>query len=412
MTSSERKKTGKWSRKKLFLFSFVTILILFVLLEICARIAFFIQYEGLHTSVSIQGSPLQCSDTVLIYKNQPFYVDYDRRYQYNEDGMKSAVGDVFVPQKTQTDFWVLLTGASAMEGMGSNRNGAWIDITGIEDHPFNETIAYYLQEMLQTRMPGKKIKVFNAAASGYNVEQSRIRYLSLAKRIQPDWVISMDGANDATALAPGETAMGVAQKGWRSNPQFHSPLKLILPMTKSSALINALKQKLFHIKRRYRAENAKNRNFPERAFWVRTEARPIRVAANNPDRERAAKTFFAHVEAYDSLLDARQVPHLLLIQPYLYRRNLSLLETNEKAVSNYYRDRFQDSGRHQLFDQIYQHYSMPNSRRPAIVPMNAVHNWKGWVFVDYCHFTKEANRRIAREIGEYITSGGRLKPFQ
>ena len=28
-----------------------------------------------------------------------------------------------------------------------------------------------------------------------------------------------------------------------------------------------------------------------------------------------------------------------------------------------------------------------------VIAMSAVHAWTGWVFVDYCHFSKEANRR-------------------
>jgi len=132
LKTTNQKKTSQWSKKKLFLFAIFTILILLVLLEIIFRIIFFFQYKDLHTSIFIQGSPLQVSDSVLIWKNTPFYVDYDRKHQNNAAGMKSKVGDVFIEKKTEKDFWVLLTGASAMEGMGSNRNGDWLDITGVD----------------------------------------------------------------------------------------------------------------------------------------------------------------------------------------------------------------------------------------------------------------------------------------
>src|SRR4051812_13179917 len=101
------KQTAKWSRKKLLSFSMFAILIMFIALEIIFRIAFFFQYKNLHNSVRVQGSPLQISDSILICKNQPFYVDYNRKYQNNEEGMKSAVGDEFIKSKSKDDFWVL-----------------------------------------------------------------------------------------------------------------------------------------------------------------------------------------------------------------------------------------------------------------------------------------------------------------
>jgi hypothetical protein len=97
-------------QKKLFLFAATTILIFFIILEIIFRVIFFFQYRNLHTSIFIQGSPLLISDSVLIWKSTPFYVDYDRHFQNNEAGMNSKVGDEFIETKTEKDFWVLLTG--------------------------------------------------------------------------------------------------------------------------------------------------------------------------------------------------------------------------------------------------------------------------------------------------------------
>ena len=43
--------------------------------------------------------------------------------------------------------------------------------------------------------------------------------------------------------------------------------------------------------------------------------------------------------------------------------------------------------------------------------MKAVLQWDGWIFLDYCYFTKEANQRIAKEISKFIVSGGIYNPF-
>src|ERR1700755_749879 len=119
---NEKIYTGKWSRKRLLGFSLILIIIFIMILELVFRIIFFFKYRELNTTVSIQGSPLQQSDSLLVFKNTAFYVDYDRKFQNNEEGMKSRVGDEFIDNKQPGDFRILLTGGSAMEGMGSNRN--------------------------------------------------------------------------------------------------------------------------------------------------------------------------------------------------------------------------------------------------------------------------------------------------
>ena len=56
-------------------------------------------------------------------------------------------------QKEKNSLWILLLGASAMEGMGSNKNGKWFDITNVSDHTYEETISAYLTDLLQKKYP-------------------------------------------------------------------------------------------------------------------------------------------------------------------------------------------------------------------------------------------------------------------
>jgi hypothetical protein len=406
-----QKRTANWSKKKLFLFAAIAVLIFLVILEIIFRVIFFIQYRDLHTSVFIQGSPLQISDSALVWKNTPFYVDYNRNYQVNEAGMKSKVGEEFIETKTTKDFWVLLTGGSAMEGVGSNRNGEWLDITGVDNHPWNETIAFYLQQFLQNKMPEKKVKVFNAAAVSYTIYQSYLRYLTLSKKMKFDWVISMDGVNDPPMLAANETTADYCSKDWNKHPQFHYPLKFIILLTRHSALINAIKQKLFYFKENYRLRKNRNNNFPKRSYWASKRIVPIKYAAISTDIKKAATTFRNRILEYDSTLNALQQNHLLLIQPQMCFRDTSVLSDTEKAVSNYYRTVYQDSIKQAYLAAVYDFF-LNDTLHKNIIPMNSVHYWPGWVFVDYCHFTKEAEKKIAAEISNYIVSNGSLQIFK
>ena len=131
-----------------------------------------------------------------MYNNRAFYVDFEKQFQYNELGMRSACGDYRIPLKKAGDLWVLLLGGSAMEGMGSNKDGAWFDMTNIPDHPYTETIAFYLEGVLGRKYPGKRVRVFNAAVSGFTLEQGISKYRKLSKQYDFDWVISMDGVNE------------------------------------------------------------------------------------------------------------------------------------------------------------------------------------------------------------------------
>src|SRR5579872_6898468 len=160
------KRTQTWSKPKLLKFSVVSVLVILLVAEGVARLLFYKKYHGLGTSIYIQGSPLQEADPVSVYNNRAYYVDYGKGFQYNELGMRSRCGDYAMPAKMPGESWVLLLGASAMEGMGSNKEGAWLDITGVVDHPYNGTIAFYLEEQLRQRFPGRSFRVFNAAVSG------------------------------------------------------------------------------------------------------------------------------------------------------------------------------------------------------------------------------------------------------
>jgi hypothetical protein len=411
MNIMETNQTTKWKKVKLFKFAIITILLILVLLEISFRVVFFFQNNHLHNSISIQGSPLQIPDDTLIFKNSPFYLDYYNRFQHNEEGMKSAPGDEFIPLKKPGDFWVLLTGGSAMEGMGSNRNGDWFDITGVDDHPYNLSISAYLQKKLQDQMPGRKVKVFNGAFSSSVLFQSYRRYLQLEKKLKPDWVISMDGMNDPSVLKNNETVEQYIQNDWDNFPQFHYPLKLIIPITSHSALFNFIKQKIFAFKHQLRANAAVKGNFPVRTKWANSQVPPVKPSILTADIKRAADRFSNMLLTYDSTLTAAHRKHLLLLQPHMFLRDTLQLTEVEKAVNHYYRSDDREKDKQAFLAEIYSRFSN-DSAHTAIIPMTAVHHWNGFVFVDYCHFSDEATLKIANEIAAYMLSDGRKNIFK
>jgi hypothetical protein len=419
--------TRKWSKGKLLRFTAVAVGLLLLLAEGLARIAFFLKFRELGTSVYVQGSPIQEADSASVYNNRAFYVDFEKGFQYNELGMKSACGDYRMPVKKAGDLWVLLLGASAMEGMGSNKDGAWFDMTNIGDHAYEETIAFFLERTLKRRYPGKRIRVFNAAVSGFTLEQGMSKYMELSKRFDFDWVISMDGVNECDTLEAGRRGalQAYSQAYWAAMPFHRFPLNWIVPITQHSAFFNLLKQGVYHLRLSGRMQRNQRQGFPERSLWAHAVPEALLSAGGDDRVRRSAETFIREEIGFAGELKREGKKYLLLAQPYLAFRDGAVLGEEELALSHYLRAAKNDGYRHAFLRAVYEGIDGPDSLRGFagihgignsgelhIRTMWGVEKWPGWVFVDYCHFTKSANERIADELAEYIAADGKMLIFE
>lgn len=399
-------ETKKWGKLKLLKFSAIMLCILLLLSEGLMRIWFHVKFKGLHTSVYTQGSPLQMEDTAFVYKNRPYYVDYEKGFQFNEYGMKSATGDFKMPVKQQNDLWVLLLGGSAMEGMGSNKSGKWFDITNAPDHPYEETIAALLQKKLATGFPGRKVKVFNAAASGYTIEQNIARYKILSGKYDFDWVISMDGVNEPALVEGNEPPFYFSKKYFSGFPFKEFPLKYIIPVTQHSALFLMLKQELYAFRIGGRTMKNKKNGFPERNFWMQQHTQPVLFDTTDTRVKNAVNAFLDKLYAFDAFLQKQHKKHLLLIQPFLPFRDSLVFTPEERALYNYFKSEKNDPYQNQFLKSVYDSISHTSQLNANIQNMTSFNTWQGWMLVDYCHFTRLANMKIADRLTEYIISGG------
>jgi len=390
----------RWTRKKLFSFSILVCVAIFLLVEILFRLLFWQQMKPFHTTVYVQGSPLQLDDSALVFRNRPFYLDHQRKYQNNENGMRGKPGDVFMPVKDSNDFWVFLFGASAIEGMGSNKDGEWLDITGVTDHGYNENIAFFLERELQQKMPGKKVRVFNAANSGYTIHQSFMRYA--AQDADMDWIISMDGQNDPALLGPGQLVMDSVREEWEQNPTNSFPLSVIIPITQHSAFVNRMKQSIFHIKQNRRIREARENGFPRSQYWF-SRPQAIRYRSADDSTARALDSFFNALHRFDSTLTARNQKHLLLLQPHIIFRDSSVMTTTERALLNYYAGRPGNASTNGFLRDMRRRFVTEKfSDSTSVQLLDATDTMRIPVFVDYCHFTAQANSVIARMLANHI----------
>lgn len=356
-------------------------------MEIISRLYFYFAYHRYHTTIYTQGSPLQVSDSITGFKNTPYYLDYDRKYQNNEEGFKSLPGDVSIPEKKENDFWVLLLGGSAMEGMGSNKDGEWLDITGISDHPATESIAYKLQLLLQAKLPQRKVKVFNAATSSYVLWQSMQKYIHLQKKMAVDWVISMDGYNEMSSIDENFNVNESINKDWQQRPIFKAPSKYIIPLTQHSFLINALKQFIYHTKYNVRMTKNKKANFPVRTKWLNKAPLPIKIIAKDSSIKRAVDFYMNTLNEFDSLLTQSHTKHLLVLQPFLFDKGYHLMDSTEKALYNYYTSDYNYSTGHRFLKEL-QELLQEKEKLDKDILVIKPGNIKTGLFVDYCHFTR------------------------
>ncbi|MBL0136413.1 MAG: hypothetical protein IPP79_21765 [Chitinophagaceae bacterium] len=393
---------SKWPLPKKILYSIIASFLVLLAIEAVFRIIFWINNKDYKTTVFIQGNTIQKDDSLLIFRNRPFYLDQQHRFQYNEEGMKSVPGDVLIPEKKSNDFWVLLLGASTMEGMGSNNDGVWLDITGTTDHPYYETIAWYLQQQLQEKMPDRKVRVFNAANSSYTIEQSRIRCEMLLKKIHPDWVISLDGQNNPPTLADTSSVLSIVKKDWEMNPTKSFPLSWIIPLTSHSAFVNSMKQYVFHRKTEGRLETAASNNYPERRKWLQVGPAAIKADTVSKGVSNAVETYYKEWLQFDSALTQKQQKHLLLLQPHILFRNTSLLDSTEKALYSYYSTEWNDEQKNGFLIKLRDEFKGKTIGHSSMAILNEVDTLHQQVFVDYCHFTQKTNRFVATVLLNYI----------
>lgn len=399
--------TKTWSRGKLLRFAAVAVLLLLLLAEGLGRVVFLLKFRGLGTSVYVQGSPLQEADSASVYNNRAFYVDFRKQFQYNELGMKSACGDYRMPVKAGGDVWILLLGGSAMEGMGSNKDGDWFDMTNVLDHPYNETIAYFLEGRLRRLYPGKRVRVFNAAVSGFTLEQGIAKYMALSRKYDFDWVISMDGVNECDTLEAGGLAAetSYSRAYWASMPFHRFPLNWIVPITQHSAFFNLLKQELYTVRIKARMKRNEESGFNLR----KSGALPPLLLDLGDERVRSSVgAFLSEEREFAGALERDKRHYLLLVQPYLAFRDSSVLGPEEKALNHYLRQEMNDPYKHAFLKGVYESVGADLHFQT----MSGVEKWPGWVFVDYCHFTKAANERIAAELADYIAADGKMEIFK
>ncbi len=154
-------------------------------------------------------------DAELLWKPVP---GFERGYvRINSAGLRGPDVGPKEPGRTR----ILLVGDSVTFGIRT---------------PWENTLGFFLEQMLNSRPDAQEVEVLNAGVIGYTSHQGRILLEQRLREFQPDWVIVTFGYNDHhnAQLSDREKTQRGTQNlvsGWMRKTKSYSALQRIRPRT-------------------------------------------------------------------------------------------------------------------------------------------------------------------------------------
>ena len=272
------------------------------------------------------------------------------------------------------------------------------------NHPIAHSIDGYLQQILQEKYPNKNVRVFNAAITGSTILQSKWNYERL-KKYKPDWIVSMDGVNEPKSIKPTETVKQLLTNDWKNDPSNKFPISFITSLTTKSAFLNTTKKFLFFNKQEWKKATYDT----IRTKWINAEPQTLVYDREDENITAAVDTFMRTLESFKADLINDNQKHLLFIQPHLSIRNIHRIDSIERATFNYYTS-LDYAPTNQYYQTLYRAAMDKYAEDSSIYHMVWVLQSRQRAFVDYCHFTKELNEKIAEKISKYILKKESVTP--
>jgi hypothetical protein len=345
------------------------------------------------------------------------------RYEYANNAGFRDPRDITV-EKPKDEFRIFLLGGSTAYGLGSVGEAA--PLTNYYSLPFYETLGHMLEMILNATVtvPGKKIRVYNAAVWGYAYQHHLMRYMAKLRRYNPDLVISLDGANEIAPVCKLSDDWDYFREG-----QFNDILREMYAYNRTglvSYLTLWLKNNTYLMTFLWGGKDAftelhhglptgsgtadelpgDSPNFELTSVGPKaTGVTPAtEVAEKSSLADRNVSTVVRVVEDLHSVLENDGVPHMFVLQPWLYLSKKKLTQ-QEKTLASLEGARL--------------YYGVPSDKMYALLVNRIVESarQKGyflvdfssyfddvseWVFTDWCHLTSGANYVIAKELANLV----------
>jgi hypothetical protein len=306
----------------------------------------------------------------------------------NNQGFRRST-DVSVEKPANT-YRIFLLGGSAAHGISS---APPYPIKHIYQH---ETIDAYLEKLLQSNFPNKKIEVINAAVTGYQTFQHHAYLTSELLNYNPDFIIFFDGANDHYVNNPKfDPYRDFLYQFWKTRLQEPSIGGVIDYFTLYLSQYSALAKGYFYYLLP-RDADAKRRA----SNMVISEYGSEKELIEN-HKKAANKQFLRSIRNNLSLLKDYDVSALVCLQPMLPFRDTTLLSKEElsfnkkeplkKAVYPFVTEEVKNLTHQYGYDYL--------DLNPVFNDQKYTHQQ---LLIDYCHLSAKGSEVSAQAIFEVI----------
>jgi hypothetical protein len=344
------------------------------------------------------------SPGVCILHNQP----KGNRYEYANNAGFRDPRPISV-EKPGDEFRIFLTGGSTAFGLGAVGEAAPISNFYYIEH--RETISHALEKILNATapIPGKTIRVYNAAVWGYSYQHLLLRYITKLRRYKPDLVISFDGVNEINAVT-----LPVSDWDYFKQGQYNGILRQIFAYDipgLASYLTLWLKNNTYLMTFFWSGmdlfQNLEADQRMHRGSLVQQELPRLQEMPTEERSRMVAENVAAVVrvvEDYHSVLENDGVPHIFALQPMLYLSKKPRHENENKVESleehKYYYGVPTANAYKYMIDRI----AVSAKNRGFVMADFSEYfdDTSQWVFTDWCHLTAGANYLIAKELANLI----------
>ncbi len=311
-------------------------------------------------------------------------------------------------EKPADEFRIFLTGGSTAYGLGSVGEAApHMNFYGIE---YRETISHLMEKILNASapIPGKTVRVYNAAVWGYSYQHLLMRYIVKLRNYNPDLIISLDGANEIPLLSKISNDWDYFSQG-----QFQDVLREIYAYTGpglTSYLTLWLKNNTFVMTYLWQGKDM----FQELTKEVQSKSDLAMVQTANTENyaleeksrivNRNISQIVRVVEDYHSAMQNDGVNHIIALQPWYYLSKKPKHE-KEKILDTFdFHKRYFDIPSDKMYTLFIEKMRQSAEKNNYFLVDFSEYfdDVSEWVFTDWCHLTAGANFLLAKELSNLV----------
>ncbi len=373
------KRFRNWFTRKNVIWLFSMFIFTIICLEIFGRIYL---VKVLHKSTDQKFR----FNSYHIYEHVPGFKEgeNDKNWiEINNQGFRRT--EETTRSKPKNTYRIFLMGASAAHGISTSQPYPLVHI-----YP-DQTIDYYLEQMLEKKYKNVNFEVINAAVTGYKTNQHTTAILSELLDYHPDMMIFFDGANDHYVSNPAYNLYRDNEyQFWKERLQHPSVggglTYMMLWLSKGSAFARGYMS--------WKMSKDANES-GDRLTSPRLEAKNKLKISNH--KIAAKKSFLRSIETNISILKNNNIACLITLQPMLVLRDKKLLSKQEKSWLH------QDENVQLLYPIVVDELKELTAKHgvgffdfnPAF---NEQKDQSKQLFVDYCHLSPAGGKKVAESV--------------